>query len=135
MARSMPDGVDHDVLLEDHVAISDGPVVEVGRLYRPRRGTPEARELLTFLSRPGRPPAEYHQEWLSRFRELHSELCANHAAYHIDGDRPPTRLGTAQLIAIEDFARHPERWKYDPRTNLKAAERRVWDAVNGLSKR
>jgi hypothetical protein len=92
----------------------------------------ESRHLRNFLSRPGRPHASHHRGWAERFRELHSGLCAQHAAYHVDGDTEPTNLGTAGLIAIEDYARHPERWRYDPEMNLKAAERRVWGAVKPL---
>jgi hypothetical protein len=106
--------------------------IQLGFELSPKSKLETRRHLQKLLKLPGRAPATYHHEWAKRFRELHSELCAGYAAYHVDGDTEPTSLGTAGLIAIEDYARHPERWRYDPETNLRAAERRVWGAVKPL---
>jgi hypothetical protein len=88
--------------------------------------------LRRLLSLPGRPHATYHGELAAMFRKRKAELCARYAAYHVDGDRPPSNLGVALMVAIDDYARHPERWKYDPEKHPENAARRVWKAVKPL---
>jgi hypothetical protein len=91
------------------------------------------KHLRRLLARPGRPStAIAHAEWAERFRELYAELCAGYELYHVNGDRPPSKIEVAQDIAIEDFAEHPERWDYDPRNEPVKAARRVWGAVKPL---
>jgi hypothetical protein len=134
----MPDGVDHDVPINDHVAISDCPVVEFRGLYRPRPGTPEAREMRRLLSQPGRPPSDYKHEWLTRWSKYYSEACAEHENYHIDGEQGPSKIEIAYEVAVDDYDAYPgdlKRWPYDPREDPVRAKHRVWDAVNRLSKR
>jgi hypothetical protein len=83
-------------------------------------------------SRAGRPPAGYHTEWAARFRELMTEQMDGYEFSRVDGEQPPSKLGVALLVAIEDFAVYPERWKYDPESRPRNAERTVWKAVKPL---
>jgi hypothetical protein len=84
----------------------------------------------------GRPKADgppaYHWDWTHRFLELKAELDERHAAFHVQGDPPPSSLGVAELVALEDFAQHPGRWEYDPGDRPDKASRRVWGAVKQL---
>ncbi len=88
------------------------------------------RHLRRFLSRPGRPTAAYHADWIEKLRDRWAEACAAHELNNVDGERPPSRLDIAFEVACDDFAEHPERWRYDPKTRPKTAAQRVWKPVN-----
>jgi hypothetical protein len=83
----------------------------------------------------GRPKSatEYHIQWFERFTELKAELDAQHESLSALGigldDPAPTDMGVALLVAEEDFAEHPERWKYDPKRAPRAAADRIRNAV------
>lgn len=75
-------------------------------------------------------PAAYHKwEWVRTYETLFVELLERYDCYHHDDDPPPTRLEVCQLVAVDDFERHPERWDYDPDERPDKAARRVWGAV------
>jgi hypothetical protein len=81
---------------------------------------------------PGRPHVEYHQRWAVLFREFYANACEYLEFSPVDGELPPSKLGVAELVAIEDYAAHPEDWKYNPNENLGNAARMVLKAVKPL---
>jgi hypothetical protein len=83
--------------------------------------------------RRGRPRAGYHREWASRFQELYAEALEEYELNRVDGEARPSKTGSCQLIAEDDFAIHPERFKSDPAGRLRNdAGRTVWKAVKPL---
>ena len=51
---------------------------------------------------------------------------------HVDGDPPPGDLAICGLIAEEDYIAHRGRWSYDPSTNPRNAERKIWNLIRPL---
>jgi hypothetical protein len=82
----------------------------------------------------GAPPAEHKWEWVRRYYEMMAQQAEWHEQNDHDDDPPPSKLGVCGLIAEEDYTAHPERWNYDPRSNPRKAERRVWKLVGPLVK-
>jgi hypothetical protein len=79
--------------------------------------------------RPSRPVATHHHEWLERRDDLHEyyELRAR------AGVEPmPSHYRICLEVAIEDSAAHPERWRYDPLGEPRAASDRVRNAIKPL---
>ncbi len=79
---------------------------------------------------PGRPPATLQAEqWAGRFRDLYAEQFDGFEFSRVDGEPPPAKFGVYLLVAIEDYAAHPERWSYDPEEHPKRAANRIRAAV------
>jgi hypothetical protein len=99
-----------------------------------------ARELRKMLSRPGRPPTSYKHEWVTSFEEIwarETDLYEGEKRAELDDAQRPTKLGVCWLVACADYLVHPERFNGDPSLERSdgLAARRVWAAVNRLSKR
>lgn len=73
-------------------------------------------------------PAAHHLEWLSAFAELRDYYDRRACA----GDAPTSAKRICLDVAIDDFARHPERWSYDPERAPREASAKVWKAVKAL---
>jgi hypothetical protein len=66
------------------------------------------------------------------FAELKLAFDESHEQFHVEGEPAPTNWEVAAVVAYEDFAAHPDRWKYNPYESPRAAARRVWMAVKPL---
>jgi hypothetical protein len=82
------------------------------------------------LEKPGRPPVNFHSEWAARFRELKTAEEAYESP--VEGERKLNKFELCFLVACDDYASHPGRWKYDPEANHDRAAARVWQAVKPL---